>query len=104
MSTLKLLRKPAEQNMYTCYDINAGYGLPFSCSNDQMALRAFQYYCLTDEEGIMKAGDLELYKCGTFNRDTGEYKNIRLKLIERGKKYVQNSIQRKSKNVPASRQ
>ena len=100
---LKINIKPAEQKMYTCHDKHAGYGLPFSCTNDQMAIRAFQYYCLTDEEGKVKAADLELYRCGTFNRDTGLYQNSKLKLLAKGEKYaIQNSIQRKDKNPSAS--
>lgn len=88
-----LLRKPAINNMYTCKDNMVGYGIPFSCTDDKMAIRAFQLYCLTDEEGKRKAQQLELYRCGTFNRDTGEYKQHKLKLIGKGKKYVSNSIQ-----------
>lgn len=92
---IKLLRKPAENNMYSCYDKNVGYGLPFSCANDQIALKSFEYYCLTDEEGKIKAKDLTLYKVGTWNRETGEYKNNKQKVIGRGKKYaISNSTRR----------
>lgn len=101
---MRLLKKPAENNMYTCRDIHAGYGLPFSCANDKIAIKSFEYYCITDEEGKMNAQYLELYKCGTFNRDTGEYKNCKLKLLRKGTKYVQNSLQRKNQNVATNGQ
>lgn len=101
---IKLIKKPAENNMYTCHDTHAGYGLPFSCANDSLALQAFKFYCLTDPEGQMNAPYLELYRCGTFNRDTGEYKNNKFKLIGKGTKYVSNSIQRTNQDESADGQ
>ena len=101
---IKLLIKSPENNMYTCHDTGAGYGLPFSCANDKIAEQAFKAYCITDPEGQMRAPYLELYKCGTFNRDTGEYKNHKFKLIAKGAKYVSNSIQRTNQNPSASGQ
>lgn len=97
---IRLLKQPAENYMYSCYDRNVGFGLPFSCANDQIALKSFEYYCITDEEGKMKAEDLTLYKVGTWNRDTGEYKNTRHKIIGKGTKYaVSNSTRGKNQNV-----
>ena len=99
---VKFIKKPAENNMYTCRDIHAGYGLPFSCTDDKMAEKAFQLYCLTDEDGKIRAPYLELYKCGIFNRDTGEYKNTKIKLLAKGANYVQDSVQRESQNASTS--
>lgn len=100
---IKLRLAPAENKMYTCRDINAGYGLPFSCTNDKLAIQAFKLFIMTDPEGQARRKYLELYRCGTFNRDTGEYKNHKLVLLEKGAKYaVQNSIQRKTENTAAS--
>ena len=103
---IKLKLRPALQNMYTCHDKQSGYyGLPFSCANDKMAIRAFQIYCYTDEEGKINASHLELYKCGTFNRDTGLYQNTKLKLIAKGDKYaISNILREKSQNIPANGQ
>ena len=101
---IRLIKQAPENNMYTCKDIYAGYGLPFSCANDKIALQAFKAYCITDQDGRIRAKYLELYKCGTFNRETGEYKNHKMKLIGKGLKYVQNSIQRESKNTSTNRE
>ena len=100
---IKLKLAPAETKMYTCKDIKAGYGLPFSCPNDMLAAQAFKLYIMTDPEGKIRGNYLELYRCGKFNRDTGEYKNHKMVLIEKGAKYaVQNSIQRENQNESAS--
>ena len=102
---LKFNIKPATVKMYTTLDKNMGtYGLPFSCTNDREAERALAYYCMMDPEGKVKGKDLEVYSCGTFNKDTGIYQNSTLKLVARGTKYVQNSIQRKSENEPTKGQ
>lgn len=102
---IRIRLAPAEVNMYTCRDKKIGYGLPFSCANDKLAIQAFKAYCITDEEGRNNCMNLELYKCGKFNKDTGEYRNIKLKLLERGGKYaIQNSLQRESENTSADRQ
>ena len=102
---IRINLRPAEVTMYTCKDIHAGYGLPFSCANDKLAIQAFKLYCMTDPEGIANCNNIELYKCGKFNRDTGEYRNTKMTLLERGKKYgIQNRVQRESKNSSASRQ
>lgn len=100
---IKLKLQPAENKMYTCRDINAGYGLPFSCTNDKLAIQAFKAYIITDPEGQTRGKYLELYRCGTFNRDTGEYKNHKMVLLEKGEKYaIQDSIQRESQNSTTS--
>ena len=98
---IKLKLAPAENKMYTCKDIKAGYGLPFSCANDRLAIQAFKFYIMTDPEGKVRGEYLELYRCGTFNRDTGEYKNHKLVLLEKGEKYVDkisDSLQQKNSN------
>lgn len=101
---IRIIKKPAENNMYTCKDKYAGFGLPFSCANDQLAIQAFKAYCLTDEDGEVRAPYLELYKCGYFNRDTGEYRNCKMKLLQKGAKYaeLQKRVQRENKNTSAS--
>ena len=100
---IKLKLAPAENKMYTCRDIKAGYGLPFSCANDKLATQAFKLYIMTDPEGKVKGEYLELYRCGTFNRDTGEFKNHKMVLIEKGAKYaIQNSVQRENQNASTS--
>ena len=75
--SIKINLRPAEVTMYTCKDIKAGYGLPFSCANDKLAVQAFKAYCLTTPEGAANCNNIELYKFGKFNRDTGEYRNTK---------------------------
>ena len=40
--SIKINLRPAKVTMYTCKDIKAGYGLPFSCANDKLAIQAFK--------------------------------------------------------------
>lgn len=103
MGKIHIRLQPSEEKMYVCRDIYNGFGLPFGAASDQMAKRAFKYYCVVDPEGQAKAAELEVYYIGKFNRDTADFKKEPLKLIDKGVNYVQNSLQRKNKIQTTSR-
>lgn len=58
--------------MYSIRDRKAGiYGAPFMAQNDEVAKRDFVGFCSHPQNAYL-ANDMELYKMGEFESDTGE--------------------------------
>lgn len=60
------------QTMYSIRDIKSSYQFPFTLPNDEVAIRTFKMLCKDDSTDIGKfAEDMELWKCGHFDTETG---------------------------------
>lgn len=62
--------------IYAVKDTVAGaYMNPFYLNNDEVAKRSFKQACMDENSQYHKiAKDLQLYRLGTFNDETGEIK------------------------------
>lgn len=70
--------------MYSIYDRCAGvYGQPVFCHNDMVAKRDFTRFCQSEQAAFMSA-DLQLYKVGSFDSDTGEVVPCKPELVSSG--------------------
>lgn len=71
-------------NMYSMYDRLSGmYGNPYVSYNDASAKRDFVAFCKLPQNQYL-SGDMELYKLGEFDSDTGEAVTYKPEFIMRG--------------------
>lgn len=57
--------------VYSVKDVLVGFNNPFLMVNDEVAKRAF----IQNIKGKPEANDLELFKLGTFDDQTGKFEN-----------------------------
>lgn len=73
-----------KSNLYTMRDRLSGtYGSPFTSVNDASAKRDFNAFCKLPQNQYL-SGDMELYKLGEFESDTGEIISYKPEYIMRG--------------------
>lgn len=72
--------------MYAFKDTKIGYMNPWTSHNDETAIRTFRSAVMDENENAIKnhLKDIELYKLGTYNDDTGE--------LEKNHKFLINGI------------
>lgn len=71
-------------NLYTMRDRKSGiYGNPFVSYNDKCAIRDFDAFCNLQQNSYL-ADDMELYKLGTFESDTGEIISYKPEFLKGG--------------------
>lgn len=74
-------------SMYSIKDELNGHTTPIPIASDELAKRYFKDQVLTNQTIQNSKEDFSIWKMGTFNTETGEYKNNNPQLIERAKNY-----------------
>lgn len=72
------------RDLYSIKDQLVGFGLPFMAVNDSDAARTFQFALQQTPELYFKAKDLDLFKIGQLDEDTGALIACEPYLVYRG--------------------